>query len=84
MAQPAKRRVIFLGWTLASSHDNPCLAARYFDGKSAKALVPFWKRLRASRAKIKAMQRQAYGFRDREFYKLKILGIHESQYALVG
>ena len=32
--------------------------------------------------KIRAMQRQAYGFRDREFYKLKILGIHESQYAL--
>lgn len=26
-----------MGWTLASSHDNPSLAARYFDGKSAKA-----------------------------------------------
>jgi transposase len=30
------------------------------------------------------MQRQAYGFRDRAFLKLKILGIHESKYALVG
>ena len=34
--------------------------------------------------KIKTMKRQAYGFRDREFFKLKILAIHESKYALVG
>jgi transposase len=31
--------------------------------------------------KIKTMKRQAYGFRDREFFKLKILAIHESKYA---
>ena len=34
--------------------------------------------------KIKTMKRQAYGFRDMEFFKLKILAIHESKYALVG
>ena len=34
--------------------------------------------------KIKTMKRQAYGFRDREFLKLKILAIHETKYALVG
>jgi transposase len=34
--------------------------------------------------KIKTMKRQAYGFRDREFFKLKILAIHESQYKLIG
>jgi transposase len=34
--------------------------------------------------KIKTMKRQAYGFRDPEFFRLKILGIHETQYALVG
>jgi len=34
--------------------------------------------------KIKTMKRQAYGFRGREFFKLKILAIHESQYKLVG
>jgi transposase len=34
--------------------------------------------------KIKTMKRQAYGFRDREFFKLKILAIHETRYALVG
>ena len=34
--------------------------------------------------KIKTMKRRAYGFRDREFFKLKILAIHEAKYALVG
>lgn len=34
--------------------------------------------------KIKTMKRQAYGFRDQEFFKLKILSIHETKYALVG
>src|SRR5271157_5065916 len=34
--------------------------------------------------KIKTMKRQAYGFRDREFFKLKILAIHETRYVLVG
>lgn len=34
--------------------------------------------------KIGALQRQAYGFRNREYFKLKILAIHRSQYALVG
>ena len=34
--------------------------------------------------KIKTMKRQAYGFRDKAFLKLKILGIHEAKYALVG
>jgi transposase len=34
--------------------------------------------------KIKTMKRQAYGFRDHEFFKLKILAIHETKYALIG
>jgi transposase len=34
--------------------------------------------------KIKTMKRMAYGFRDHEFFKLKILAIHETRYALVG
>jgi transposase len=34
--------------------------------------------------KIKTMKRQAYGFRDPEFFKLKILGIHQTKYALLG
>ncbi|MCC6580647.1 MAG: hypothetical protein IT440_09405 [Phycisphaeraceae bacterium] len=30
------------------------------------------------------MQRQAYGYRDLNFFKLKIYAIHEAAYALVG
>jgi transposase len=40
--------------------------------------------LEGTNNKIKTMQRQAYGFRDPEFFKLKIYAIHESKYALVG
>ena len=34
--------------------------------------------------KIKTMKRQAYGFRDLGFFKLKLLAIHETRYELVG
>jgi transposase len=40
--------------------------------------------LEGTNNKIQTMKRQAYGFRDPEFFKLKILGIHETKYALVG
>jgi transposase len=40
--------------------------------------------LEGTNNKIKTMQRQAYGFRDREFFVLKIMAIHEAEYALVG
>lgn len=34
--------------------------------------------------KIKTLQRQAYGFRDKEFFRLRIYSIHKAKYALVG
>lgn len=40
--------------------------------------------LEGTNNKIKTMKRQAYGFRDHEFFILKILALHESKYALVG
>ena len=40
--------------------------------------------LEGTNNKIKTMKRQAYGFRDHEFFKLKILGLHETKHALVG
>jgi transposase len=40
--------------------------------------------LEGTNNKIKTMKRQAYGFRDHEFFKLKILGIHEAKHALIG
>jgi transposase len=40
--------------------------------------------LEGTNNKIKTMKRQAYGFRDKDFFKLKIMAIHEAKYALVG
>lgn len=40
--------------------------------------------LEGTNNKIQLMKRQAYGFRDRDFFKLKILGLHETKHALVG
>jgi transposase len=40
--------------------------------------------LEGTNNKIKTMQRQAYGFRDQEFFMLKIYALHETTYALVG
>ena len=40
--------------------------------------------LEGTNNKIKTMKRQAYGFRDMEFFKLKIMAIHTTKYALVG
>jgi transposase len=40
--------------------------------------------LEGTNNKIKTMQRQAYGFRDKEFFKLKIYALHEAKYALLG
>jgi len=40
--------------------------------------------LEGTNTKIRVMQRQAYGLRDTEFFKLKIMALHETKYALVG
>ena len=40
--------------------------------------------LEGTNNKIQTMKRQAYGFRDQAFFKLKILGLHETKHALVG
>ncbi len=34
--------------------------------------------------KIKTLKRQAYGYRDAEFFKLKILAIHQTKFTLIG
>ncbi len=40
--------------------------------------------LEGTNNKIKTMKRQAYGYRDTEFFKLKIMALHETKYAFVG
>ena len=40
--------------------------------------------LEGTNNKIKRLKRQAHGYRDPEFFRLKILALHHSKYALVG
>lgn len=40
--------------------------------------------LEGTNNKIKTMQRQAYGYRDQEFFQLKLYALHKARYALVG
>lgn len=40
--------------------------------------------LEGTNNKIKTMQRKAYGYRDMDFFKFKIMALHETKYALVG
>lgn len=40
--------------------------------------------LESTNNKIKTPQRQAHGFRDMEFFKLKIMPQHEAKYSLSG
>jgi len=40
--------------------------------------------LEGTNNKIKTLSKQAYGFRDKEYFKLKIKAIHRSKYVLAG
>jgi len=59
------------------THFEGILAYFDFDGLSTGPLE-------GTNNKIKTMQRKAYGYRDMEFFKLKIMALHETKYALVG
>ena len=39
--------------------------------------------LEGTNNKFRTMQRQSYGFRDKEFFKLKIYALHQTRYALI-
>ena len=58
-------------------------AFRQFEQKSAGLLRhdPFQ---HLGRPQGPQFARRGYGFRDHEFFKLKILGLHETKHALVG
>lgn len=40
--------------------------------------------LEGTNNKIKTLQRQGYGYRDQEFFRLRIFALHETRYELVG
>jgi len=69
------RMLIQFANTLAG-HKNGLLA--YYDYRISTGP------LEGTNNKIKTMQKQAYGFRDMDFFKLKIMALHQTKYALVG
>jgi transposase len=62
--------------TLAA-HRSGILAYFDFNGLSTGPLE-------GTNNKIKTLHKMAYGFRDIKFFKLKIMALHETNYALVG
>ena len=40
--------------------------------------------LEGTNNKIKTLSKQAYGFRDKEYFKLKIMALHRAKYVLTG
>jgi transposase len=55
-----------------------------------RGLLNWWRhpinngRMEGTNNKIKTLNRRAYGYRDEEFFILKLLGLHESRYTLTG
>ncbi|NNF47032.1 MAG: hypothetical protein HKN69_09690 [Desulfofustis sp.] len=58
---------------------------RHFEGKLASFDFDSLSTglLEGTKNKIKTMQRKAYGFKDMEFLKLKLMALHETKYTLV-
>lgn len=56
----------------------------------AKGLINYFKhrisngKIEGINNKIKTMSRQAYGFRDMEYFKLRLLHLHEQKHSLTG
>jgi transposase len=69
------RRLIQFAHTLAA-HRSGIL--NYYDSRISTGP------LEGTNTKIRVLQRQAYGFRDTDFFKLKIYALHETHYELVG
>ena len=61
--------------TLASRR---CGLLAYYDFKLTTA------KLEGTNRKIRTLQSRAYGYRDREFFTLKLYSLHQTKYALVG
>jgi tetratricopeptide (TPR) repeat protein len=62
-------------------HRNPNMALAYYNRGTSYLKI---KEYEGTNTKIQLMKRQAYGFRDQEFFMLKIYALHRTKYALVG
>jgi transposase len=92
--QPSKWHAANLlnAWTLKAKASNIMFLDRFADTLEEhwQGILAYYDHristgpLEGTNNKIKTLQRQAYGFRDMEFFKLKIYALHQTRYALVG
>jgi transposase len=68
LLQKFARTLVSHSWGIFNWYDHPISTAA----------------LEGTNNKIKTTRRQAYGFRDAEFLKLKIYALHQTKYAFVG
>jgi transposase len=93
-AQPNKAKAweFLIDWVYRAGSSGVSMLRKF-----AKTLAVHWKGILAfydypistgplegTNNKIKTMKRQAYGFRDQDFFKLKIMTVHLTRYALIG
>jgi transposase len=92
--QPDKRRArrFLTGWLARARASGVRMLARFADTleEHREGILNYYDYpistgpLEGTNNKIQLLKRQAYGYRDHEFFKLKILAAHESRYALIG
>lgn len=93
-SQPDKQKAeAFLeGWIARARSSNVLMLKKFANTLAAhkNGLLAYYDYpistgpLEGTNNKIKTMQKQAYGFRDMEFFKLKIKALHLTKYALIG
>ena len=93
-SQPDKQKAeAFLeGWIARARSSNVLMLKKFANTLAAhkSGLLAYYDYpistgpLEGTNNKIKTMQKQAYGFRDMEFFKLKIKALHLTKYALIG
>ena len=87
-----KAEAFLSGWIARARSSNILMLKRFANTLAAhkSGLLAYYDYpistgpLEGTNNKIKTMQRQAYGFRDMDFFKLKIKALHQTKYALVG
>ena len=77
------RGVVLFPYTTHASQVFMARAGSTYQKLTSSRLPEGFLREKGTNTKIQVMKRRAYGLRDKEFLKLKILGLHETKYALV-
>ena len=87
-----KARAFMDNWVMAAKMSEVDVLSRFANTISSHAdrILAYYDApistcpLEGTNNKIKTLQKRAYGYRDEEYYKLKIMALHRSRYALAG